>query len=124
MFVNLLLVRETDMFRGWIKSMIREAAREDVRESTAMERMFAHQMPAIVAFKINNGYVVQSMDTSVEAAGHRSTGFTYCKDHQAIADHIVTASAKDKLGLQPYQQEMFAKEHHHGVQLSTTSRFR
>lgn len=102
------------MFKGWIKKLIREAAREDmerhtIRESTSMERMFGHQMPAVVAFKINNGYVVQSIDMSNESIGQRSTGFIYCQDHQAIADHIVTASAKEKMGLQPYQREMFGE---------------
>jgi len=69
--------------------------------SSPLDRMFAECLPAMVAFKIDNGYVVRVIDTSneVQLGGARMSGFHYCKDHAAIADHIVTESAKEKLGL-------------------------
>jgi hypothetical protein len=42
--------------------------------------------------------------------GRRQGGFTFCKDHQEIAEHIISAEAKRKLGIGEYQQEMFAAE--------------
>jgi hypothetical protein len=116
------------MFAGWFRNMVREAINEHaaqpmVRESSQFERMFGNNAPAVVAFKINNGYVVQTIDTSNEVVGGvRSTGFTYCKDNQAIAEHIVASAMKEKMGLQPYQQEMFEKAQS-SAKLSTTSRF-
>lgn len=70
-----------------------------VRESTAMERMFGNCAPAIVAFKIDNGYVVRTVNIGdvYEPAAVAGGGFTYCKDHQAIADHIVSEAAREKL---------------------------
>jgi hypothetical protein len=68
----------------------------EVRASTQLERMFGDCSPAIVAFKIENGYVVRSVQSSAYA-GELATGFTYCKDHAAIADHIVTEAAREKV---------------------------
>ena len=116
------------MFAGWFRNMVREAINEQaiqpmVRESSQFERMFGNNAPAVVAFKINNGYVVQTIDTSNEVVGGvRSTGFTYCKDNQAIAEHIVASAMKEKMGLQPYQQEMFEAAQS-SAKLSTASRF-
>ena len=79
--------------------------------STDMERMFGSVNPAVVAFRISNGYVVRTMDTHSDIVGSRSSGFHYCKDHQEIAEHIVASEAKRKLGIgEEYQQEMFAAE--------------
>ncbi len=82
-----------------------------VREATEMERLFGGASPAIVAFRINNGFVVRTIDMDANYVGGRSTGFTYCKDHQEIAEHIISAEAKRKLGIgEEYQQDMFAAE--------------
>lgn len=71
---------------------------EQVRATTAMERMFGDNTPAIVAFKIDNGYVVRSVQMGVQYLdGGQVSGFTYCKDHQAIADHIVSEAAREKV---------------------------
>lgn len=77
-----------------------------VRQSTNMERMFGDCAPAIVAFKIDNGYVVRSVNVgpAYEIGGSPVSGFTYCKDHQAIADHIVSEAAREKV--MPKQQTM------------------
>lgn len=69
-----------------------------VRNTTAMERMFGDATPAIVAFKIDNGYVVRSVQMGAQYLdGGQVSGFTYCKDHQAIADHIVSEAAREKV---------------------------
>lgn len=70
----------------------------EIRQSTSMERMFGDCAPAIVAFKIDNGYVVRTVQTGPQyLEGSAASGFTYCKDHQAIADHIVSEAAREKL---------------------------
>lgn len=87
--------------------MLQEAKREqerDVKGIHEMERMFNAVSPSVVAFKIENGFVVRALNGD-EIPGYRLPGFTYCKDHQAIADYIVTSAVKEKLG----QQELFRK---------------
>jgi hypothetical protein len=67
----------------------------ELRPSTAMDRMFGDCQPAVVAFKIDNGYVVRTIQhAEYERA---ASGFTYCKDHAAIADHIVSEAAREKV---------------------------
>ena len=102
------------MVGGWFKKKLQAALREmhdqapEVRRTTATEEMFGRQIPAVVAFKINNGFVVQANDSShVAQYGEvRSSGFTYCKDAEAIAEHIVTSAVREKIGV---QQEMFGQ---------------
>lgn len=69
---------------------------EQIRPSTNMERMFGDCTPALVAFKIENGYVVRTVQMGPYTDGIAG-GFTYCKDHQAIADHIVSEAAREKV---------------------------
>jgi hypothetical protein len=81
------------------------------RVATDMERMFGNCAPAIVAFRIENGFVVRSVNQEELYEGKRQGGFTYCKDHQAIAEHIVASEAKRKLGIgDEYLQEHYAAE--------------
>lgn len=83
-------------------------ANESIRTSTDMERMFGNCAPAVVAFKIENGFVVRTIDARREIGGITYGGFHYCKDHQEIAEHIIATEAKRKLGLGE-QQELFEK---------------
>lgn len=94
------------------RAVMEEIQPPTIRESTEMERMFGNVSPAVVAFKIDNGFVVRSVDTSRQMVGMLQGGFTYCKDHQEIAEHIVASQVKRKLGVrdEEYQQEMFAAE--------------
>ena len=102
------------MFNGWFKKKLQAALREmhdqppEVRRTTVTEELFGRTTPAVVAFKINNGFVVQALDTpSVAQYGEvRHGGFTFCQDAEAIAQHIVTSAMKEKLGV---QQEMFGQ---------------
>ena len=81
---------------------------DNVRVATDMERMFGNCAPAVVAFKIENGFVVRTLDLRREMEGMTNGGFHYCKDHQEIAEHIIATEAKRKLGLGE-QQELFEK---------------
>lgn len=85
------------------------SASPEVRTATNMERMFGDTSPAVVAFKIANGYVVRTIDFEQHTLhGVRQGGFHYCKDHQEIAEHIITSETKRKLGI---QDEEYLKEH-------------
>jgi len=91
----------------------------EVRQTTDMERMFGSATPAVVAFRISNGYVVRTVDTQSNMVG--MGGFHYCKDHIEIAEHIVAVEAKRKLGIgDEYQQEMFAAEKARAVAMAGT----
>lgn len=102
------------MFNGWFKKKLRQALDDmhppQLRESTEMDRMFGNCAPAVVAFKIENGFVVRTVDMETAIVGSRQQGFTYCKDHQEIAEHIIASEARRKMGIGEYQQEMFAAE--------------
>lgn len=85
------------------------AAQAQLRAATDMERMFGNCTPTMVAFKIDNGFVVRSVDTRREMEGHISdNGFHYCKDHQEIAEHLIALEAKRKMGL-TYSPEVAKK---------------
>lgn len=79
---------------------------EDVR-TNKLHDMFQNNMAAMVAFKIDNGFIVRTMNPEEAYSGARMPGFVYCADHQAIADHLVSSAMKDKLGV---QSDMFEKE--------------
>ena len=88
-----------------------EESKAVIQHTRGLENMFGSASPAVVAFKISNGYVVRTVDTHSDMVGSRQGGFHYCKDHQEIAEHIITVEAKRKLGIgEEYQQEMFAAE--------------
>lgn len=89
----------------------------EVRQSTEMERMFGNVSPAVVAFKIANGYVVRTISTQSDIVGMRQGGFYFCRDHQQIAEHIIASEAKRKLGVhdEEYLSEHLAAEQARGV---------
>ncbi len=75
---------------------------EQVREKNMERDRFMHTMhqgsPAIVAFRIANGFLVQSLRPDDGYSGRQPT-FHYCKDHQDIEEHIVGEATKAALGL-------------------------
>ena len=104
------------MFAEWLYRMYRKGERAcAIREKerlglgvpvehapTPLDHMFANAHPAIVAFKIDNGYVLRAVDITNDAYGNRAvgaTGYVYCKDHAAIAEHLVSEAAKEKQGI-------------------------
>ena len=103
-------------------AQINQSAQKQSHHNNGLESMFSGAAPAVVAFKISNGYVVRTVDTHSDIVGMRQGGFTYCKDHVEIAEHIITAEAKRKLGIRAdeYQQEMFAAEKARAVAMAGT----
>ena len=97
-----------NFIKKWIAKVAREStyAVEEMR-SNKMHDMFQNNMAAMVAFRIDNGYVVRCMNPDTILQGERVPGFTYCADHQAIADHLVASAMKERLGV---QQDMFAEQ--------------
>jgi hypothetical protein len=94
-------------FKRWLASAAYEGLQQPKEETriNQLHDMFSSSMPAMVAFKIDNGYVVRCMnpEAAMLSVG-RIPGFAYCADHRAIADYIVTQAMKNRLGV---QQEMF-----------------
>ena len=80
--------------------------------------MFSNSIPAMVAFKIDNGYVVRCMNPDAAYTGERTPGFVYCADHQAIADHLVAHAMKNRLGV---QQELFGASPRKNVVITKTA---
>lgn len=97
-----------NFIKKWIAKVARESMypAEEMRVNK-MHDMFQNSMAAMVAFKIDNGYVVRWINNDSIGQGERIPGFTYCADHQAIADHLVSSAMKDRLGV---QQDMFAAQ--------------
>lgn len=69
------------------------------------DRLGGHNTPAMIAYKINNGFIIDS-----------PTGMTYCADAKSIAEAIVTSETKQKIGLKThgYPQESNAIAAHGG----------
>lgn len=80
---------------------------QENRVNSRLGEMLADSGAALVAFQIDNGFVVRTMNRNADIVGSRIPGFTYCADHQAIADHLVSSAMRDKLGV---QSDMFEKE--------------
>ena len=97
-------------FKRWLAQAAYEGLnqpKESDRNINKLHDMFSNNMAAMVAFKIDNGFVVRCMNPDAMIHGERLPGFVYCADHQAIADHLVSSAMKDKLGV---QSDMFEKE--------------
>ena len=101
-------------FKRWLAQAAYEGLQQPKEETriNKLHDMFQNNMAAMVAFKIDNGYVVRCMNPDAAYAGERVLGFTYCADHQAIADHLVSSAMKDRLGV---QQDMFAEQRTHDL---------
>jgi hypothetical protein len=111
---------------NFIKKWIAKVAAENLypqpleasmRSTNRLQDMLSDSGASIVAFQIENGFLVRTMRRNEDAIGGRYPGFVYCADHQAIADHIVSSAVKEKLGV---QQDMFPK--HKQVSITSASR--
>jgi len=82
--------------RKWLKRWLFKE--EDRYEETLRP---AHNVlrdqPSIQAYKIDNGYIVRVFSAEGPINTLRMPTLAYCKDHQAIADYIVSQSAINKL---------------------------
>jgi phosphomannomutase len=111
---------------NFIKKWIGKVAAENLyphpleasmRSTNRLQDMLSDSGASVVAFQIENGFLVRTMRHNEDAIGGRYPGFVYCADHQAIADHIVSSAVREKLGV---QQEMFPK--HKQVSITSASR--
>ena len=97
-----------NFIKKWIAKIAHDGLNQlDVQRTNKLHDMLQNNMAAMVAFKIDNGYIVRTMDPEAAYAGERTHGFVYCADHQAIADHLVSSAMRDRLGV---QQDMFAEQ--------------
>ncbi|MCA3768955.1 hypothetical protein [Cutibacterium sp.] len=96
-------------FKRWLAKAAYDGLQQPKEEAriSRMYDMLSECGVAIVAFQIDNGFVVRTMNRHNDSFGSRNSGFVYCADHQAIADHIVTSAMVRKLGV---QSDMFEKE--------------
>lgn len=95
--------------KKWIGKVASENMypQEAMRTTNRLQDMLSESGASIVAFQIENGFLVRTMRRNEDAIGGRYPGFVYCADHQAIADHIVSSAVRDKLGV---QQDMFGAQ--------------
>ena len=112
-----------NFIKKWIAKIAHDGLNQldvqrEMQRANKLHDMFQNNMAAMVAFKIDNGYVVRCMNPDTLGAGERVPGFTYCADHQAIADHLVAHAMKDRLGV---QQELFSAPLRKNVVISKTA---
>ena len=110
---------------NFIKKWIAKVAAEQLypppevlRTTNRMQEMLSDSGASIVAFQIENGFLVRTLRKNEDTIGGRYSGFVYCADHQAIADHIVSSAVKEKLGV---QQEMFSKHKQVSITLASNT---
>ena len=101
-----------NFIKKWIAKVAAESMypqpMEAIRTTTnRLQDMLSDSGASVVAFQIENGFLVRTMRHNEDKIGGRYPGFVYCADHQAIADHIVSSAMKDRLGV---QQDMFAEQ--------------
>lgn len=96
-------------FKRWLAKAAYDGLQQPKEEAriNKLHDMLSNNVAAMVAFKIDNGFIVRTMNPEAAYNGERIQGFVYCADHQAIADHLVSSAMKDKLGV---QSDMFEKE--------------
>lgn len=65
-----------------------ELGRSMPRLSRTLQERLEGNMPSLIAFKIENGFLVDTQ-----------SGMRYCKDASEIAEAVVLAETKQKMGL-------------------------
>lgn len=82
--------------RKWLKRwLLKEEDRYE--ESLRPAHNMLRDQPSIQAFKIDNGYIIRVWSADGPINTLRMPTLAYCKDHQAIADYIVSQTAVNKL---------------------------
>lgn len=97
-------------FKRWLAKAAYEGLGEQPKEVPQPSRLGDVLMDsgvAFIAFQIDNGFVVRTLNRRDDIVSGRNPGFVYCADHQAIADYLISSAVKDKLGV---QSDMFEKE--------------
>ena len=109
-----------NFIKKWIAKVAHDGLNQlDIQRTTnRLQDMLSDSGASVVAFQIENGFLVRTMRRNEESIGGRYPGFVYCADHQAIADHIVSSAVREKLGV---QQEMFGAQGRKNVAISKTA---
>lgn len=111
-----------NFIKKWIAKVAAESMypqpTEAIRATNRLQDMLSDSGASIVAFQIENGFLVRTMRRNEELLGGRYPGFVYCADHQAIADHIVSSAVREKLGV---QQELFGASPRKNVVVTKTA---
>jgi hypothetical protein len=76
---------------NFIKKWIAKVAAENMcqqpevmRSTNRLQDMLSDAGASIVAFQIENGFLVRTLRHNEDRIGGRYPGFVYCADHQAI----------------------------------------
>jgi hypothetical protein len=99
-----------NFIKKWIGKIARESWEQPVdvmRSTNRLQDMLSDSGASIVAFQIENGFLVRTLRHNEDKIGGRYHGFVYCADHQAIADYIVSSAMKNRLGV---QRELFGTQ--------------
>lgn len=91
------------MIKSWFKKQVRAALEENIggkHEDRAVERALEGSAPAVIAFRIKNGFLLRN--NVVPALGsigpkYMEPEFVYCADAQALGDAIVAAHVRDRM---------------------------
>jgi hypothetical protein len=99
--------------RRWlgVEAAIAPDTYEDVvRANNYLGSTLAETSPTISAYKISNGFIIRTTNKMLINKTMTLPQFTYCKDAEAIANHIVADAARDVIGVGS-QYELFDKSH-------------
>lgn len=99
------------MIRKWLGIEARsypepDTYEEDIKRNYHVNAALNESAPAVTAYKVSNGYIVRTMDRTLINTSMKMPSFTYCKDAQAIAEHIVAEAARQTMGI-GHQYVMF-----------------
>lgn len=92
------------MLKSWIKKQVGEALEDTLNppsklESRAVERAMEGSAPAVIAFRIKNGFLLRNnvIPPNGLISAPVQTEFVYCADAQALGDAIVSAHVRDRM---------------------------
>lgn len=89
-------------FKRWLAKAAYDGLQQPRDEALVnkLPDMLSDSGAIVVAFQIDNGFVLRTVDRQANPGTVRYPRFTYCADHQAIADHIVRSAMVRKLGVE------------------------
>jgi hypothetical protein len=91
--------------RRWIRNWLLRENNQPNSEA-AINQLDTSVSPDISAYKISNGYLVRTTSRKYQLGEMRQDTLTYCKDHQAIADHLITQITRSVIAGEAEQLEL------------------
>lgn len=90
------------MFKAWIKKQVKAAVEDTLapNESRAVERAMEGAAPAVIAFRIKNGFLLRNNVVpphGLISPQRVEPEYIYCADAQALGDAIVAAHVRDRM---------------------------